>query len=160
MTENIAQYISRYSPLHDIGKVAIPDHVLKKQGKLSQEEFELMKDHAKIGGDLISTILRKTSSKSLRIAFELTMYHHEKWDGSGYPVGLVGKDIPIAARIMALADVYDALTSDRIYKKAFTRDEARSIIVSSSGIHFDPVLVATFEILEDKFHKLREELRD
>jgi HD-GYP domain-containing protein (c-di-GMP phosphodiesterase class II) len=88
------------------------------------------------------------------------MYHHEKWDGSGYPMGLSGNDIPISARIMALADVYDALTSERVYKKAFPREEARSIIVSSAGSHFDPVLVAAFEILEDKFHQLREELRD
>lgn len=160
MTESIASDISRFSPLHDIGKVAIPDHVLNKQGRLTQEEFDLMKGHAKIGGDLISTILRRTASRSLRLAFELTMYHHEKWDGSGYPVGLSGKDIPISARIMALADVYDALTSDRVYKKALTREEARSIIVNGSGTHFDPVLVAAFEILEDKFHQLREELHD
>jgi len=160
MTESIAADISRFSPLHDIGKVAIPDQVLNKQGKLTPEEFTLMKDHAKIGGDLISTILRRTASRSLRLAFELTMYHHEKWDGSGYPIGLSGKDIPISARIMALADVYDALTSDRVYKKALSREEAKAIIVSSAGSHFDPVLVATFEILEDKFHQLREELQD
>ena len=119
-----------------------------------------MKNHAKISGDLISTILRKTASRSLRLAFELTMYHHEKWDGSGYPVGLAGKDIPISARIMALADVYDALTSDRVYKRALSREDARSIITKSAGSHFDPVLVATFEILEEKFHQLRVELHD
>ena len=119
-----------------------------------------MKDHAKIGGDLISSILRKTPSRSLRFAFELTMYHHEKWDGSGYPLGLSGKDIPIAARIMAVADVYDALTSERVYKKAFSREEARAIIVKASGSHLDPLLVDAFEILEDKFHQLREEMQD
>jgi len=88
------------------------------------------------------------------------MYHHEKWDGSGYPLGLSGKDIPIAAQVMALADVYDAVTSERVYKKAFSREEARSIIVNSAGKHFDPDLVAAFKLLEDKFHQLREELRD
>jgi len=160
MTESIASDIARFSPLHDIGKVAIPDGILNKPGKLTQEEFKMMKDHTRIGGDLISTILRKTASKSLLLAFELTMYHHEKWDGSGYPVGLTGNDIPISARIMALADVYDALTSDRVYKKALSREEARSIITSSAGSHFDPVLVGTFERLEDKFHQLREELHD
>jgi len=160
MTESIAADISRFSPLHDIGKVAIADNILKKPGKLTNEEFELMKEHAKIGGDLISSILRKTGSRSLRIAFELTMYHHEKWDGSGYPLGLSGKDIPIAAQVMALADVYDAVTSARVYKKAFSREEARSIIVKAAGSHFDPILVAAFELLEEKFHQLREELQD
>lgn len=160
MTEGIVADIAKFSPLHDIGKVAIADHVLKKQGKLTPEEFELMKEHAKIGGDLISTILRKTGSRSLRVAFELTMYHHERWDGAGYPMGLSGEDIPIAARVMAVADVYDALTSERVYKKAFSRQEAQAIIVDAAGKHFDPVVVAAFEILEDKFHQLREELRD
>lgn len=160
MTESIAADISRFSPLHDIGKVAIPDYILNKQGKLTPEEFTLMQDHAKIGGELISTILRKTASRSLRLAFELTMYHHEKWDGSGYPIGLSGKDIPISARIMALADVYDALTCERVYKKAFSREEAKGILVRSSGSHFDPIVVAAFEILEEKFHQLRERLRD
>lgn len=160
MTESIAADISRVSPLHDIGKVGIADNILNKPGKLTPEEFILMKGHAKIGGDLISSILRKTASRSLRLAFELTMYHHEKWDGSGYPLGLFGQDIPIAARIMAVADVYDALTSQRIYKKAFSREDAKAIIVRSSGSHFDPVLVATFEAVEDKLHQMREELHD
>lgn len=153
-------FLYQVSPLHDIGKVAIPDYILNKQGKLTPEEFTLMQDHAKIGGELISTILRKTASRSLRLAFELTMYHHEKWDGSGYPIGLSGKDIPISARIMALADVYDALTCERVYKRAFSREEARGILVRSSGSHFDPIVVAVFEILEEKFHQLRERLHD
>ena len=160
MTESIAADISRVSPLHDIGKVAIADGILNKPGKLTPEEFTLMKEHAKIGGDLISAILRKTASRSLRLAFELTMYHHEKWDGTGYPIGLSGQDIPIAARIMAMADVYDALTSERVYKKAFSHEEAKSIIVNAAGSHFDPILVATFALVEDKFNQLREELRD
>jgi putative two-component system response regulator len=112
-----------------------------------------MKEHAKIGGDLISGILRKTPSRSLRLAYDLTMYHHERWDGSGYPVGLSGMDIPVA-------DVYDALTSDRVYKKAFSREEARAIIVGSSNTHFNPILVAAFEALESKFHELRQQLCD
>ena len=160
MTESIAADIARFSPLHDIGKVAIPDHILNKRGKLTPEEFALMKEHARIGGELISTILRKTASRSLRLAFELTMYHHERWDGSGYPIGLVGTDIPIAARIMALADVYDALTSERVYKRAFTREEARTVIVNSAGSHLDPMLVTAFEAVEAQFHHLREQLRD
>lgn len=160
MTEGMVADIARFSPLHDIGKVAIPDSILNKNGKLTQEEFTHMKNHTKIGGELISSILRKTASRSLRLAFELTMYHHEKWDGTGYPVGLAGTDIPISARIMALADVYDALTCERVYKNALSREEAKSIIVNASGSHFDPQLVAVFEILEEKFHQLREKFRD
>lgn len=160
MTESIAADISRFSPLHDIGKVAIPDYILKKEGKLTPEEFVIMQDHARVGGELISTILRKTASRSLRLAYELTMYHHEKWDGSGYPIGLAGTDIPISARIMALADVYDALTSERVYKKAFPREKANAILLSSAGSHFDPIVVEAFAVLEEKFHELRERLRD
>jgi putative two-component system response regulator len=160
ITESIVDDISRVSPLHDIGKVAITDGILNKPGKLSPEEFDLMKKHTQIGGDLISKILRKTPSRSLRLAYELTMHHHEKWDGSGYPLGLIGNDIPIAARIMAVADVYDALTSERVYKKAFSREEAKSIIINSAGSHFDPFLVATFELVEGEMNQLREKLHD
>lgn len=160
MTESIASEISRFSPLHDIGKVAIADGILNKPGKLTSDEFTIMKEHARIGGDLIGKIYRKSGSRNLRLAYDLTMHHHEKWDGSGYPLGLVGMDIPVAARIMALSDVYDALTSERVYKRAFSREEAKSVILSSAGSHFDPALVAAFEMVEDIFHQLREDLRD
>lgn len=100
MTESIAAEISRFSPLHDIGKVAIADGILNKPGKLTPDEFMIMKEHARIGGELIQKIYRKTGSRSLRLAYELTMHHHEKWNGTGYPLGLVGKNIPIAARII------------------------------------------------------------
>ncbi|MBP1627244.1 MAG: CheY-like receiver and response regulator [Holophagaceae bacterium] len=160
MSESMVNDISKYSPLHDIGKVAIADAILNKPGRLSKEEFTIMKNHARIGGNLIGGILRRTGSRSLSVAYDLTMHHHEKWDGSGYPDGLSGKDIPIAARIMAIADVYDALTSERVYKTAFSRDKARDFIRRSSGSHFDPMLVAAFDVLEDKFHRLRVELQD
>lgn len=160
MTESIVAEISRFSPLHDIGKVAIADGILNKPGKLTPDEFAIMKEHARIGGELIRTIYHKTGSRSLRLAYELTMHHYEKWDGSGYPLGLVGKDIPIAARIMALVDVYGALTSERVYKRAFSREEAHAILLESSGRHFDPVMVEAFEGVEDSFHQLRMELQD
>jgi len=160
MTESIAVDISTASPLHDIGKVAVVDGILNKPGRLTPDEFNIMKEHAKVGGDLISNILRNKSSRKLRLAYELTMYHHEKWDGTGYPLGLKGTDIPLAARIMAIADVYDALTTERVYKTAMDRQEANDIIISSAGIHFDPVLVEAFKLLEEQFHRLRIELVD
>ena len=160
MTESIAADISSASPLHDIGKVAVVDGILNKPGRLTPDEFNVMKEHAKVGGDLIGNILRKKSSRKLRLAYELTMYHHEKWDGSGYPLGLKGTDIPLAARIMAIADVYDALTTERVYKKAMDRQEANDIIIASSGIHFDPALVEAFKLLDEQFHRLRIELVD
>ncbi len=109
---------------------------------------------------MIGDILRRKPSRKLRLAYELTMYHHEKWDGTGYPLGLKGSDIPIAARIMALADVYDALTSARVYKDAMGREKAESILFDSAGTHFDPVVVDAFSNLTDQFHELRLSLAD
>jgi len=104
--------------------------------------------------------IQKTGSPSLRIAFELTMYHHEKWDGTGYPAGLSGNGIPVAARIMALADVYDALTTKRVYKEAFSQEKTRQIILKGKARHFDPDLVDVFLGLEEKFIQLKKELID
>jgi len=160
LTNQMATEISRVSPLHDIGKVGISDQILTKPGKLTEEEFEIMKEHSRIGGDLISDIYLKTGSPSLRVAFELTMYHHEKWDGTGYPAGLSGNGIPIAARIMAIADVYDALTTHRVYKKAFSHEKARQIIIEGKARHFDPDLVDVFLALEDKFVQLKQDFSD
>jgi len=160
LNDSIINDIAKYSPLHDIGKVAIADAILNKPGKLTEEEFVLMQEHARIGGNLLGGILRKTGSRSLSLAYDLTMHHHERWDGSGYPAGLSGEDIPIAARIMALADVYDALTNARVYKPAFSREAAVGIIQKSSGSHFDPTLVDVFTHLEERFHQIRQELQD
>ncbi len=155
-----ANEISKVSPLHDIGKVGISDQILTKPGKLTNEEFEIMKEHSKIGGDLISDIYLKTGSPSLQIAFELTMYHHEKWDGTGYPAGLSGDGIPMAARIMALADVYDALSTHRVYKKAFSHEKAKQIILEGKAKHFDPDLVDIFLSMEETFIQLKNNLSD
>ncbi len=160
LTRQMAEEISKVSPMHDIGKVGIEDKILTKPGRLTHEEFEIMKTHSKIGGDLISDIYLKTGSPSLRVAFELTMYHHEKWDGTGYPAGLSGTGIPIAARIMALADVYDALTSKRVYKDAFSHEKSKQIIVEDKGIHFDPDLVDIFLAIEKNFIQLKNVLSD
>ncbi|NPA24275.1 MAG: bacteriohemerythrin [Deltaproteobacteria bacterium] len=160
ITDLMVKEIAQVTPLHDIGKVGIPDNILGKPGRLTEEEFEIMKEHSTIGGNLLSDIYIKTGSQTMRIAFEVAMYHHERWDGGGYPAGLVGNSIPIAARIMAVADVYDALTSERVYKKAFSHEKSRKIMVEGRGTHFDPRLIDAFLALEDRFIEVREQMRD
>lgn len=160
LTNQLAGEIALVCPLHDIGKVAIPDTILGKPGPLTDEEFTKMKEHSEIGGNLLSEIYIKTGSQTMRLAFEIAMYHHERWDGNGYPAGLSGDGIPIAARIMALADVFDALTSDRVYKKAFSHEQTRKIIIEGKSNHFDPRLVESFLALEDQFIQLKEKLGD
>ena len=138
--------LAKSAPLHDIGKVGIPDHILLKPGKLTPEEWDVMKTHAKLGSDAIEQAERDAEKpvEFLAIAKEIAHYHHEKWDGSGYPEGRKGKDIPIAARLMALADVFDALICRRVYKPPMPYDEAFQLIVDGSGKHFDPVVVQAF----------------
>lgn len=128
------------SPMHDIGKIGIPDHILLKPGKFEPEEWEIMKTHVVIG----ARILEGDDSDLMKCAGEIALSHHEKWDGSGYPNGLSGEDIPLSGRIAALADVFDALTSVRPYKKAWTVEAAVDLIKETSGSHFDPALVAVF----------------
>ena len=133
------------SPLHDIGKVGIPDAILLKPGRLSTTEFEIMQRHALIGAETLQDAENHTKSGGfLSMAVEIARSHHERFDGSGYPDGLAGCDIPLAARIVALADVYDALTSVRVYKSAFGTDIAKSMIESEDGQHFDPAIVRAF----------------
>lgn len=137
------------SPLHDIGKVGIPDHILLKPGRLSDDEFEVMKTHATIGADTLEAALANFPQASfLQVARDIARSHHERWDGGGYPHGLAGDQIPLAARIVAVADVYDALTSRRVYKDAFSHDVAHDIIVEDSGKHFDPQVVEAFLAVE------------
>lgn len=149
------------SPLHDIGKVAIPDSVLLKPGHLNDSEFEIMKSHASAGANtLLAALDRFPNHPFLQIAHDITRSHHERYDGSGYPDGLVGEDIPLAARIMAIADVYDALTSKRVYKDAFTHQVACNIIRESAGTHFDPQLCLIFERISSKFEEIRMNTND
>ena len=150
--------IYQSSILHDIGKVGIPDAVLLKPGRLSDEEFDVIKRHTKLGGDAIKAIETQIEGKSfLALGKEIAYNHHEKWDGSGYPRGLNGEDIPLAARIIALADVYDALTTKRFYKKAYTHERSRQIIIDLKATHFDPEVVDVFLALEDEFDRIRRE---
>jgi len=146
--------------LHDVGKIAIPDEVLNKPGKLTFEEFELMKTHASVGVDAIEKIMEETEKHAfLYHALLIAGTHHEKWDGSGYPVGLKGLNIPLEGRLMAIADVYDALISERPYKKAFTHEEACKIIEEGAGTHFDPALVNVFLDVENEFARIASEVR-
>lgn len=149
------------APLHDIGKVGIPDRILLKPGKLDADEFEVMKTHAAIGGEALARAESQLGSSSfLRVAREIAFAHHEKWDGSGYPEGLAGERIPLAGRLMAVADVYDALISRRVYKEAFSHDTAMGIIREGRGAHFDPRLVDALDRIEDEFVAIARRYRD
>jgi putative two-component system response regulator len=153
--------IHQTSPLHDIGKVGIPDSILRKPGKLTPQEFDVMKSHTLRGAETLAAAAKQRSHVGyLKMAHDIALAHHEKWDGSGYPHGLSGTDIPLAARITAVADVYDALTTSRPYKEAFPHAKARQIIVESAGTHFDPDLVAVFVKLEAHFARVRDELSE
>lgn len=133
------------SSLHDIGKVGIPDSILNKPGKLTYEEYEIIKTHVEIGARTLSKLHDEYPNNSfVRLGIEITQCHHEKWDGSGYPNGLVGLNIPLSARIMSIVDVYDALRSERSYKQAYTHEETMSILNDDSGKHFDPDLLLIF----------------
>ncbi len=146
--------------LHDVGKISIPDAILQKPGKLTDNEFDTMKCHSIYGRDIISKISKQTSeSEFLEQAAILAVSHHERWDGRGYPYGLAGTQIPIQGRLMAIADVYDALISKRPYKEAFTHEEAVKIIVDGKGAQFDPVLVELFMEIEAEFNAIRERCR-
>jgi len=140
-------------PLHDIGKVGVPDSILLKPGKLTPEEFDEMKKHTIYGKDALE-IEAIGSNSFLDTAKEIAYTHHEKWDGSGYPSGLRGDNIPISGRLMALADVYDALISKRCYKDAFTHENAKEIITKEKGTHFDPEIVDAFMVLEKEFYEI------
>ena len=147
--------------LHDVGKIAITDLILNKPGKLTPEEFEIMKTHVKVGMDAIKQIMSKTKEHAfLEHALLIAGTHHEKWDGSGYPVGLKGTNIPIEGRLMAIADVYDALISVRPYKEAFTHEEACKIIEDGAGSHFDSVLVEVFKSVAAEFDKIAQETKE
>ncbi|WP_210411532.1 HD domain-containing phosphohydrolase [Oceanispirochaeta crateris] len=149
------------SILHDIGKVGIPDNILLKPGKLTAEEFEKMKEHSRIGGDAIRAVEKKTGIRSfLTLAKEIAYMHHEKWDGSGYPFGLKAEEIPLSARLTALVDVYDALTSKRCYKDAMSHEKTVDIILKGKGSHFDPDVVGAFLAIHESFDATREALQD
>jgi len=153
--------IYQTSPLHDIGKIGIPDSVLLKPGRLNDREFAIMKTHTTIGAETLNAALEHfPDAKFMIMARDIALAHHERFDGTGYPSGVAGQNIPLSARIASVADVYDALTSKRIYKNAFTHDIAKSIIAEESGTHFDPIVVEAFLATEEEFNRTRERFAD
>jgi putative two-component system response regulator len=154
--ENFIHLIYLTSPLHDIGKVGIPDHVLLKPGRLTAKEFEIMKTHSTLGAETLEAAVREyPGARFLQMARDIAATHHEWFNGAGYPAKLQGTEIPLCGRIVALADVYDALTSKRVYKDAFSHEAARDTIIQESGTHFDPDLVAAFLDCQGQFISIR-----
>jgi putative two-component system response regulator len=162
LTDARIEMLYKSAPLHDIGKVGIPDAILLKPGKLTPEEFDVMKTHTTLGRDAIVAAenLIDAPSTFLQLAREIAHYHQEKWDGSGYPEKLAGEAIPVSARLMAVADVYDALISRRVYKPPFPREKAAGIIREGRGAHFDPDMVDAFLAIEEEFHRIAERYAD
>ena len=162
LVERQIDIIFKSAPLHDIGKVGIPDGILLKPAKLDPEEFEIMKTHTTLGYKAIENAERQLGMtvEFLACAKEIALSHHEKWDGSGYPEGLAGNRIPISARLMAVADVYDALTSRRVYKDAMGHDEAIAIIMEGRGKHFDPDVVDAFATITGEFRDIADRYAD
>ncbi|MCR5813946.1 MAG: HD domain-containing protein [Desulfovibrio sp.] len=161
ITDEFIESVVHSAPLHDIGKINVPDAILNKTGKLTDEEFNIMKTHAAVGGKIIQHIIEITpDSEYLSEAKNLTTYHHERWSGGGYPEGLAGEAIPLSARIMAVADVFDALVSNRAYKKGFPLEKAFQIIREESGTHFDPKIVTAFFAAQDKIVRTMHEFQE
>ena len=156
LDEAMQKLILEAAPMHDVGKIGIPDHILLKPGRLTPEEFEVMKGHARLGYEL----LKESGSEILKAGALIAISHHEKYDGTGYPAGIAGEDIPLLGRIVAVADVFDALTSTRPYKKAWTLDAARSFLEEGRGRHFDPQCVDALLGQWDEALAIRERFKD
>ena len=161
LTPESKDLLRKSAPLHDVGKVGVPDHILLKPGKLTDEEFKEMKKHSVYGYNALRVAQKRLGQDSfLRYAAEIAFSHHEKWDGTGYPQGLSGDDIPLSGRIMAVADVYDALISKRVYKPPFAHSKAVVIIKSGAGTHFDPRVVDAFLLIQEQFRETAIEFAD
>lgn len=161
ITDDFIQYLYKAAPMHDIGKIVVSDIILKKPGKLTDEEFLLMQKHTIEGGKIVKDVLGDDQEPDyVTIASNIATYHHEKWDGNGYPAHLKGNDIPVSARIMAIADVFDALVSPRCYKAPFPAEKAFSIIKEDAGTHFDPILAEEFLKIKEPVLKIMHELSD
>ena len=157
LTDEFMQDVENSAPLHDVGKIQVPDAILNKPGRLTDDEFDLMKTHTTAGSQVITQAMNTVSEQDsgyLREARNLAHYHHEKWNGAGYPSGLKGEEIPLSARIMAVADVFDALVSKRSYKDGFPFEKAMGIIKESSGSHFDPKVVQAFVEASDEVYQV------
>lgn len=161
ITETYITLLKDSSALHDIGKVAIPDQILLKPGRHTPEEFEIMKTHSRLGAETLLQVLETDPTNDfMKIGYEIALNHHEKWDGNGYPNGISGENIPLSARIMAVADVYDALRSERCYKKGFPHSKAYAIIDEGKGSHFDPRIVESFIRNEVYFNQVWEQFTE
>ena len=162
INDRYIENIYKSSLLHDIGKVGIPDYILLKPGKLTEDEFNIMKKHTIIGGNAIESAIKHVQLEKsfLDMAKNVAYSHHERWDGNGYPYGLKGENIPLSARITAVADVYDALTTRRVYKPPFSHEKAKKIIISEMDGHFDPDIVESFLKREEDFIEYKEKLKD
>ena len=161
MTKDFEDKMMNAAPMHDIGKISIPDTILQKPGKLTDEEYSVMKKHSVLGGEIIQEIFKDMDDKEfLNIAYDVTRYHHEKWNGNGYPEGLVGKEIPFSARIMAIADVFDAISAKRCYRDAMPLDKCFAIIKEGKGVDFDPVLTDLFLNAREKVEKVCRESQE
>lgn len=162
LTDEMIELLTKSAPLHDIGKVGVPDAVLLKPGRLTDEEFAIMQRHPTLGRDALQRAEDSLggSNSFLHVAREIAFSHHERWNGQGYPAGLAGEEIPLAGRIMAVADVYDALISKRCYKEAYTHDEAVRIICEGRGQHFDPELVDVFLECAEQIRAVAASLHD
>lgn len=155
ITEPYIKLLVRAAPMHDIGKIVVSDNILKKHGKLDALEYEMMKQHAEEGGRIVNDIIGLTDDKAyIQVAIDMAQSHHERWDGTGYPNMLANEQIPLAARLMAIADVFDALVFERCYKKPIPPEEAFEIIAEESGTHFDPILVSEFLLLKEEIARI------
>lgn len=161
LTDEFISDVVNSAPLHDVGKIQVPDAILNKPGRLDDDEFRIMKTHTTAGRDIISQAIELVPvSGYLNEARNLAAFHHEKWDGSGYPNGIAGEEIPLSARVMAVADVFDALVSKRSYKKPFSFEDAMNIIIEGSGKHFDPLIVDAFVSAEDEVRRVEAEFSE
>lgn len=162
LEDEVIDLLFKAAPLHDVGKVGIPDRILLKPGKLTPDEFELMKTHTTLGYEAIEKAMERVGQRIpvLEVAAEIALSHQEKWDGSGYPRGLSGETIPLSARLMALADVYDALISRRVYKEPMPHEQAMEIMVNGGGKHFDPELLDAFVSIQDDVHAIAKRYED
>jgi putative two-component system response regulator len=160
LTRFLVQDIANASVLHDIGLMNVPDSLLNKRGRLSEKEMALIQQHAREGGEILGKLHRETGSPYLLLAHEMASGHHERWDGSGYPGQIQGNAIPLPARILALADTYNALRSRRPYKDPMPREHSRAVIVEESGRHFDPMLVESFLRVEARMAAIHDQFRD
>mgnify|MGYP001712328492 CR=1 FL=1 len=157
LTPEEKEYIPLASALHDIGKIAVDEKILNKPGRLTKEEFEIMKTHSMMGAEMLQKLENFEKEPLLQTAYEIARWHHERWDGSGYPDGLKGEEIPIAAQVVSIVDVYDALTSPRVYKKAYSHEKAMQMILTGECGVFQPLLLDCFCDIQEEVRKVTQE---